>query len=55
VMRYDAWLRDDDFAEQRALMVERQLVARGIEDERMLAAMRAVPREFRRGCCVSGK
>src|SRR4051812_18737672 len=30
---------------QRARMVERQLRARGIEDERVLAAMGAVPRE----------
>jgi protein-L-isoaspartate(D-aspartate) O-methyltransferase len=34
-----------DFAEQRALMVERQLRRRGIEDEAVLAAMAAVPRE----------
>jgi protein-L-isoaspartate(D-aspartate) O-methyltransferase len=34
-----------DFAEQRARMVERQLRRRGIEDERVLAAMAAVPRE----------
>jgi len=32
-------------AEQRAQMVERQLVRRGIRDERVLAAMGAVPRE----------
>jgi protein-L-isoaspartate(D-aspartate) O-methyltransferase len=34
-----------DFSEQRALMVERQLRRRGIEDEGVLAAMAAVPRE----------
>jgi protein-L-isoaspartate(D-aspartate) O-methyltransferase len=34
-----------DFAELRARMVERQLRRRGIEDERVLAAMEEVPRE----------
>jgi protein-L-isoaspartate(D-aspartate) O-methyltransferase len=34
-----------DFAEQRTRMVERQLRRRGISDERVLAAMEAVPRE----------
>lgn len=34
-----------DFADLRARMVERQLRRRGIEDERVLAAMEAVPRE----------
>ncbi len=34
-----------DFAELRAAMVERQLRRRGISDERVLAAMAAVPRE----------
>ena len=34
-----------DFAPKRRRMVERQLRARGIEDERVLAAMEAVPRE----------
>jgi protein-L-isoaspartate(D-aspartate) O-methyltransferase len=34
-----------DFAEKRARMVARQLRARGIEDERVLAAMGEVPRE----------
>ncbi len=34
-----------DFAELRAAMVERQLRRRGISDERVLAAMEAVPRE----------
>src|SRR6201996_1445459 len=34
-----------DFAERRALMVERQLRERGIVDERVLAAMGEVPRE----------
>jgi protein-L-isoaspartate(D-aspartate) O-methyltransferase len=36
---------DPDFAEQRASMVERQLRRRGISDERVLAAMAAVPRQ----------
>jgi protein-L-isoaspartate(D-aspartate) O-methyltransferase len=35
----------DDFATQRARMVERQLRRRGIADERVLAAMGEVPRE----------
>ncbi len=35
----------DDFAPRRARMVERQLRARGIEDERVLVAMGEVPRE----------
>lgn len=35
----------NDFADLRARMVERQLRARGIEDERVLAAMGEVPRE----------
>src|ERR1700753_696581 len=35
----------DDFTEARALMVERQLRERGIEDERGLEAMGAGPRE----------
>lgn len=34
-----------DFADRRARMVERQLRGRGIEDERVLAAMGRVPRE----------
>jgi protein-L-isoaspartate(D-aspartate) O-methyltransferase len=34
-----------DFSQQRALMVERQLRRRGIDDERVLEAMAAVPRE----------
>ncbi|HSK50166.1 MAG TPA: protein-L-isoaspartate(D-aspartate) O-methyltransferase [Solirubrobacterales bacterium] len=34
-----------DFADLRERMVERQLRRRGIEDERVLAAMAAVPRE----------
>jgi protein-L-isoaspartate(D-aspartate) O-methyltransferase len=36
----------DDFAAQRAAMVEQQLRARGIRDERVLAAMGRVPREI---------
>src|ERR1700755_509785 len=35
----------DDFTEARAQMVEKRLRERGIEDERVLAAMGAVPRE----------
>lgn len=35
-----------DFADRRAKMVERQLRARGIEDERVLAAMGRAPREL---------
>jgi protein-L-isoaspartate(D-aspartate) O-methyltransferase len=35
----------DDFAARRARMVERQLRARGIDDERVLAAMGRAPRE----------
>src|ERR1700761_1601578 len=35
----------DDFTAARAQMVERQLRERGIEDERVLAAMGTVPRE----------
>jgi protein-L-isoaspartate(D-aspartate) O-methyltransferase len=35
-----------DFAAERETMVERQLRRRGIEDERVLAAMAAVPREL---------
>ena len=38
-------MREQDFAGQRAGMVERQLRRRGIQDERVLAAMGAVPRE----------
>jgi len=34
----------EDFAASRDAMVERQLIARGIRDEAVLAAMRAVPR-----------
>src|SRR5450755_4859522 len=35
----------EEFAEQRAHMVEHQLRGRGIRDERVLAAMGKVPRE----------
>ncbi|HVS19813.1 MAG TPA: protein-L-isoaspartate(D-aspartate) O-methyltransferase, partial [Planctomycetota bacterium] len=35
---------DDSYAAARADMVERQVAARGIDDERVLAALRAVPR-----------
>src|SRR6266566_5683516 len=34
-----------DFAAERQRMVQQQLMARGIKDERMLAAMAKVPRE----------
>jgi protein-L-isoaspartate(D-aspartate) O-methyltransferase len=37
--------RPSDFAEQREWMVERQLRRRGISDERVLEAMKFVPRE----------
>jgi protein-L-isoaspartate(D-aspartate) O-methyltransferase len=37
---------EDPYAERRARMVERQLRRRGIEDERVLAAMGEVPREL---------
>ncbi len=33
------------FSEQREQMVERQIASRGVRDDRVLAAMRAVPRE----------
>src|SRR5919202_5482493 len=36
---------EDPYAKRRARMVERQLRRRGIEDERVLAAMAEVPRE----------
>ena len=36
--------RDPTFTDEREDMVERQLVSRGIRDERVLAAMRKVPR-----------
>jgi protein-L-isoaspartate(D-aspartate) O-methyltransferase len=39
-----ATIGDDDYRQQRARMVERQLAARDIHDPRVLAAMRKVPR-----------
>lgn len=36
---------DTDYARLRSLMVDRQIVRRGIRDPRVLAAMRTVPRE----------
>jgi protein-L-isoaspartate(D-aspartate) O-methyltransferase len=43
----------DDFAAQRADMVDGQIAARGVEDRRVLAAMEAVPRhEFVPGAQV---
>ena len=38
--------REREFAHQRALMVERHVAARGIRDERILQAMREVPRHL---------
>jgi protein-L-isoaspartate(D-aspartate) O-methyltransferase len=38
-------MKPSDFGQQRAVMVERQLSRRGIDDERVLEAMAAVPRE----------
>jgi protein-L-isoaspartate(D-aspartate) O-methyltransferase len=38
--------KPSDFEQQRALMVERQLHRRGIDDERVLDAMAEVPREL---------
>ena len=38
--------REREFAHQRALMVERYVAARGIKDERILQAMRDVPRHL---------
>jgi len=35
-----------DYAEERSVMVQRQLVARGISDRRVLAAMEEVPRHL---------
>ena len=42
----DTAARERDFAHQRALMVERHVAARGIRDERILQAMREVPRHL---------
>ena len=39
-------LHDADFVSQRTRMVEQQLVPRGIKDDRVLAAMRQVPRHL---------
>ena len=36
--------QSDPYAAARELMVERQIAARGVSDERLLAAMRSVPR-----------
>jgi protein-L-isoaspartate(D-aspartate) O-methyltransferase len=41
----DLMAKPNNFPEERARMVERQLRRRGIEDERVLAAMAEVPRE----------
>src|SRR4029079_7970299 len=40
------WRRARVWADERARMVERQLRRRGIDDERVLAAMERVPREL---------
>jgi len=37
--------QNDTFLDKRQKMVEQQIVARGVVDERVLAAMRSVPRE----------
>ena len=37
-------MQGDPYADVRARMVERQIAARGVQDERVLRAMRAVPR-----------
>ncbi|HSP34983.1 MAG TPA: hypothetical protein VLU46_11755, partial [Thermoanaerobaculia bacterium] len=42
----DTAAREREFAHQRALMVERHVAARGIRDERILQAMREVPRHL---------
>jgi protein-L-isoaspartate(D-aspartate) O-methyltransferase len=42
----DTAARERDFAHQRALMVERHVASRGIRDERILQAMRDVPRHL---------
>lgn len=42
----DAATRERDYAHQRALMVERHIAARGVRDERVLQAMREIPRHL---------
>jgi protein-L-isoaspartate(D-aspartate) O-methyltransferase len=42
----DDTARERDFAHQRALMVERHVASRGIKDQRVLQAMREVPRHM---------
>ena len=42
----DTAAREREFAHQRALMVERHVAARGIRDQRVLQAMREVPRHL---------
>jgi protein-L-isoaspartate(D-aspartate) O-methyltransferase len=44
--RDEAAAQEREFAHQRALMVERAVAARGIRDERILQAMRDVPRHL---------
>lgn len=44
--RDEALAQERDFAHQRALMVDRHVAARGIKDERILRAMREVPRHL---------
>jgi protein-L-isoaspartate(D-aspartate) O-methyltransferase len=42
----DTAARERDFAHQRTLMVERHVAARGVKDQRVLQAMREVPRHM---------
>jgi protein-L-isoaspartate(D-aspartate) O-methyltransferase len=42
----DTAAREREFTHQRALMVERHVASRGIKDERILQAMREVPRHM---------
>ena len=44
--RDEAAAQEREFAHQRALMVERHVAARGIRDQRVLQAMREVPRHL---------
>jgi len=44
--RSESAAEERDFAHQRALMVERYVLARGVKEERILQAMREVPRHL---------
>ena len=44
--RDEAAAQEREFAHQRALMVERFIVARGVKDQRVIQAMREVPRHL---------